>query len=164
MIKDLERLLKTREVRELAAAGKVQECKDTLSASRDQRRRRERNIKDYQSWLINQESKLFNGLKNAPVGISSLEEFRMKTAKLKEKEVSLFNRVQKAKTSVKNSRRALAEARSEYFEITKAKEKLKEFITIQKKKAAADRNYKEESEAEFDAILKANMRNSLILK
>jgi|GEM_PF-4618186 len=161
MIKDLEKLLKTRELRELSAAAKVQECRDRLTASRDQRRRREKNIKEYQAWLKKQEEKLFGSLKNAPVGVNSLEEFRLTTTKLKEKETSLFHRVQKAKISVKNSRKVLAEAKNEYFEITKAKEKLKEFIAIQKKKAKYDAAYKEEQESEFDAILKAKASSGL---
>ncbi len=161
MIKDLGTLLKTRELRVLAAAAKVQECQDNLSSSRDQRRRREKNIKDYQTWLIKQEEKLFGTLKNAPVGVNSLEEFRMTTVKLKEKEASLFHRVQKAKVSVKNARKALAEAKNEYFEITKTKEKLKEFILIQKKKAKFEATYKEEQETEFTAILKAKTVSNL---
>jgi hypothetical protein len=161
MIKKLETLLKTREFRELNAAVKVQQCKNKLSASRDQRQRREKNVKDYQVWLKKQEEKLFTTLKNAPVGVNALEEFRMTTGKLKEKEIALFNRVQKAKISVKNSRKVLAEAKKECFEATKAKEKLKEFITIQKKKANFETVYKEEQESEFDAILKANTSISL---
>ena len=136
-------------------------CKDKLSASRDQRRRREKNVKDYQVWLKKQEEKLFSELKNTPVGVNALDEFRVTTEKLKEKETSLFKRVQKAKTSVKNSRKALAEAKNEFFEATKAKEKFKEFITIQKKKANFDAAYKEEQETEFTAILKAKTFSNL---
>ncbi len=161
MIKDLETLLKTRELRVLAAAAKVQECQDNLSSSRDQRRRREKNVKDYQNWLIKQEEKLLGTLKNAPVGVNALEEFRMTTVKLKEKEVSLFHRIQKAKVSVKKARKALTEAKNEYFEITKTKEKLKEFILIQKKKAKFEAAYKEEQETEFTAILKAKTVSNL---
>lgn len=155
----IEELLAIRRYREKIALGRISRVRKEVATAKLKREKSIRELISYTKWHDNEEKRLIKELMHRSVNIFDIENVNQYVKFLREQQSLLVDKVKKREQEISVAEEKLKEAQKHYYDINRAKQKLKEHKNSwMQVKYFQDERRQDDEQDEFNTNIKAHTR------